>query len=275
MNGPPSTRKSGKRFMPRMVINWPAAICRGNEAEPGIRMLPRNFEIHSGVSHVMLKAMKLDRRVTRTWRSFALAASALALALAEPACSSSSDATGSPATEASTGTGFPAAALSTFSSASKALSIELRTSPEQPPHVGPGASAQFRIMDSAGAPATGLVVSVTTFMPVMRHLRRVADRPEHARGLRAHLVDRVTHGGRRDERRQSHEPAVHRRSVSVTLRARALTDAKRCRRSARACPSNRRSKRPSSRPTTRPRASPSYRRPKASTRYRRSGAPCP
>ena len=48
--------------------------------------------------------------------------------------------------------------------------VELRTSPTQPPLVGPGSSGQLRITDSkTGAPVDGLTVSITTWMPVMDH----------------------------------------------------------------------------------------------------------
>ena len=65
---------------------------------------------------------------------------------------------------------FPAEALSTFTSDGKDLTIELRTAPEQPVHVGPDGEAQLHITDaSTGAAVDGLEIAVTTLMPVMRH----------------------------------------------------------------------------------------------------------
>ncbi len=64
---------------------------------------------------------------------------------------------------------FPATALSTFSTTAKDLTIALRTSPQQPPLVGPGSSAQFTITDANGAPVDGLQISIATYMPVMGH----------------------------------------------------------------------------------------------------------
>ncbi|HEX7672228.1 MAG TPA: FixH family protein [Polyangiaceae bacterium] len=64
---------------------------------------------------------------------------------------------------------FLGAALSTFMSDAKDLSIELRTSP-QPIHVGPEGQGQLRISDpSTGAPVDGLEITVKTWMPVMGH----------------------------------------------------------------------------------------------------------
>lgn len=64
---------------------------------------------------------------------------------------------------------FLGAALSTFTSNGKDLSIELRTAP-QPIHVGPDGQGQLRISDSStGAPIDGLEITVNTWMPVMGH----------------------------------------------------------------------------------------------------------
>jgi hypothetical protein len=65
---------------------------------------------------------------------------------------------------------FPTAPLLTFASDGKDLTIELRTAPDQPIHVGPDGEGQLRVTDtSTGAPVDGLVIAVTTFMPVMQH----------------------------------------------------------------------------------------------------------
>jgi hypothetical protein len=65
---------------------------------------------------------------------------------------------------------FPVSALSTFTSDGKDLSIELRTAPEQPIHVGPDGQGQLRITEaSTGAPVDGLEIAVKTWMPVMGH----------------------------------------------------------------------------------------------------------
>ncbi len=68
------------------------------------------------------------------------------------------------------GPSFPSAALSTFTTPDKTLQIELRTSPDQPIHVGPDHQALLRVTDTAsGAPVDGISISVSTWMPVMRH----------------------------------------------------------------------------------------------------------
>ena len=65
---------------------------------------------------------------------------------------------------------FRVSPLSTFSTTSNDLTLELRTSPTQPPLVGPGSSGQLRVTDSAtGARVDGLTISITTWMPVMGH----------------------------------------------------------------------------------------------------------
>jgi hypothetical protein len=65
---------------------------------------------------------------------------------------------------------FPVSPLSTFASDGKDLTIELRTAPEQPIHVGPDGEGQLRITDtSTGAIVDGLTIAVTTWMPVMGH----------------------------------------------------------------------------------------------------------
>jgi len=66
---------------------------------------------------------------------------------------------------------FPVAPLSTFTSDGKDLTIELRTAPDQPIHVGPVGDGQLRITDvSTGAPVDGLTIAATTWMPVMGHV---------------------------------------------------------------------------------------------------------
>lgn len=69
----------------------------------------------------------------------------------------------------SQGPTFPKDALSTFMTSDKALSIELRTSPDQPIHVGPNNQGELRITDASGNAVDGLSIKVTTWMPVMKH----------------------------------------------------------------------------------------------------------
>jgi hypothetical protein len=65
---------------------------------------------------------------------------------------------------------FPAEALSTFVTPDDALTIELRTAPAQPIHVGPDNEGELRISDaSTGNPVDGLSIGITTWMPVMGH----------------------------------------------------------------------------------------------------------
>ena len=64
---------------------------------------------------------------------------------------------------------FPAQALTTLASDSGKLSIEVRTSPEQPPSRGE-MSVQFVVRNATGgAPAAGLGIAMTPWMPVMDH----------------------------------------------------------------------------------------------------------
>jgi hypothetical protein len=63
---------------------------------------------------------------------------------------------------------FPPAALSTVPSQSGALSIEVRTAPEQPPSRGPS-SVQYRITGTDGNPVDGLVINAVPWMPAMGH----------------------------------------------------------------------------------------------------------
>jgi hypothetical protein len=64
---------------------------------------------------------------------------------------------------------FPEQALSSTLSNSGTLSIELRTSPEQPPTHGV-ISAELTLHDAqSGAPAAGLTLAVTPWMPAMGH----------------------------------------------------------------------------------------------------------
>jgi len=62
---------------------------------------------------------------------------------------------------------FAPSALTTVSSAGGALQLEVRTAP-QPPVRGIN-SAQLTVTDAHGAPATGLTLSVTPWMPDMGH----------------------------------------------------------------------------------------------------------
>jgi hypothetical protein len=63
---------------------------------------------------------------------------------------------------------FPAAALSTLPSANGALTIEVRTAPEQPPSRGPS-SVDYRITGQGGTPVDGLTIGVVPWMPAMGH----------------------------------------------------------------------------------------------------------
>ena len=64
---------------------------------------------------------------------------------------------------------FPADPLSKFDSPDGALHMELRTLPDQPIHVGPDNEGQLVAKDASGEPVDGLSISVTTWMPVMKH----------------------------------------------------------------------------------------------------------
>ena len=77
---------------------------------------------------------------------------------------------GAPSPSATTDAGAPtfgATALSTTSSDSGALSLELRTSP-QPPIRGTN-DAELTILDPSGAPVDGLLISLVPWMPAMGH----------------------------------------------------------------------------------------------------------
>jgi hypothetical protein len=68
------------------------------------------------------------------------------------------------------GSQFPKNALSTFMTPDKSLKVELRTSPDQPIHVGPNNAGDLRISDaSSGKGVDGITITVKTWMPVMRH----------------------------------------------------------------------------------------------------------
>lgn len=67
-------------------------------------------------------------------------------------------------------TTFPTDALSTFMTSDKTVQIELRTSPDQPIHVGPDNRGELRITEAAtGKAIDGVTITVKTWMPVMRH----------------------------------------------------------------------------------------------------------
>ena len=85
--------------------------------------------------------------------------SAVALSSALIACSSSSD---------SSSATFPASALTTVTSASGAHTLEVRTSPSQPPSRGTS-SVEFIVRDQQGALEDGLTIDVTPWMPAMGH----------------------------------------------------------------------------------------------------------
>ena len=63
---------------------------------------------------------------------------------------------------------FPAAALASLKSDSGALSIEVRTSPSQPPTRG-AASVEYIVRDVDGAPVDGLSLVVVPWMPAHGH----------------------------------------------------------------------------------------------------------
>lgn len=63
---------------------------------------------------------------------------------------------------------FPDSALTTVASESGALSIEIRTAPEQPPERGV-VDVEYRITDGTGQAKSGLDVAVEAWMPDMGH----------------------------------------------------------------------------------------------------------
>jgi hypothetical protein len=78
---------------------------------------------------------------------------------------------GAPASSTSSGslTSFPSAPLQTVASSTGALSIEVRTGPEQPPPLGESA-AQLTVEDATThAPVDGLDLTVVPWMPAMGH----------------------------------------------------------------------------------------------------------
>ena len=72
-----------------------------------------------------------------------------------------------PAAETAIGE-FPADPLMTVSTEARALSLEVRTSPTQPPSRG-SVAVEYRASDAKGAPVTGLVVELVAWMPAMGH----------------------------------------------------------------------------------------------------------
>jgi hypothetical protein len=65
-------------------------------------------------------------------------------------------------------TSFPAKPLTTLHSDASALTIEVRTAPEQPPGRGV-VSVEYRVTDKDGAPVDGLTLEVVPWMPDMGH----------------------------------------------------------------------------------------------------------
>jgi YtkA-like protein len=63
---------------------------------------------------------------------------------------------------------FPDAPLVRLESDSGALTIELRTSPEQPPSRGT-VSVEYRVANTGGQPVDGLTLDVVPWMPDMGH----------------------------------------------------------------------------------------------------------
>ncbi|HEX3597034.1 MAG TPA: FixH family protein [Polyangiaceae bacterium] len=74
---------------------------------------------------------------------------------------------GAPATDG--GSAFPNKPLSAFTTPDESLNLELRTSPDQPIHVGPNNEGELTVTDASGAPVDGLSIGVATWMPVMLH----------------------------------------------------------------------------------------------------------
>jgi YtkA-like len=65
-------------------------------------------------------------------------------------------------------TSFGPTPLTTLTSESAALTVEVRTAPEQPPSRGVTA-VEYRVSGKDGAPVSGLVLSVVPWMPDMGH----------------------------------------------------------------------------------------------------------
>jgi hypothetical protein len=81
---------------------------------------------------------------------------------------------------AAPGPAFPSEALSSFKTPDDAFRVELRTLPAQPIHVGPDNQGELRFFDAtSGEPVDGLVVKVTTWMPVMKH--KCSEAPVHVK----------------------------------------------------------------------------------------------
>jgi YtkA-like len=74
---------------------------------------------------------------------------------------------GGPQPDASNPT-FPLASYLILTSDSGNLTVELRTSPDQPFQVG-GGSVQYLVRDRQGLPVDGLAFNVTPWMPAMGH----------------------------------------------------------------------------------------------------------
>ncbi len=112
---------------------------------------------------------------------------ALALLLvAAPGCASSDTESAGSSSDAVT---FPAAALATVQSDDGALTLEVRTAPDQPPQRGQ-ISVEYRILDAGGKPVDGLAVDAVTWMPAMGH--GAATLPEvHAEGEGRYQLDKV------------------------------------------------------------------------------------
>jgi hypothetical protein len=69
------------------------------------------------------------------------------------------------------------------------LSIELRTSPDQPIHVGPNNQGELRITDSTGSAVDGLSIKIATWMPVMKHACSAAPVKVKPQGNGVYLLD--------------------------------------------------------------------------------------
>jgi hypothetical protein len=89
----------------------------------------------------------------------------------------------------SAGPTFPKDALSTFMTPDGSMSIELRTSPDQPIHVGPNNQGELRIRDLEGNAVDGLSIKITTWMPVMRHACSAAPVKVKPQGDGVYLLD--------------------------------------------------------------------------------------
>lgn len=86
-----------------------------------------------------------------------------------PAASATSISVPDGGTAADGGLLFPTSPMLTFQSASKGLNVTVKTTPVQPPNVGVYCKGQLVVTDASGNPVEGLTITVTPYMPVMKH----------------------------------------------------------------------------------------------------------